>query len=113
MYRDKMINEYLKKLSSGSPVPGGGSAAALVGALGAALLCKVANFTAGKEKYKNVEKEIKDILRRAEKIRKTLLNLCSEDAVAYKKLSDSFKLPKSEERTKKLQVALKAQPRHP
>ena len=108
MYSEKSLNEYCKALSSKSPAPGGGSASALVGATGAALLGKVANFTVGKEKYKGVEKEMTDILERSEALRENFARLCSEDAIAYKKLSDAFKLPKDDKnRKKKIQEALK------
>ena len=78
-----------------------------MGATGAALICKVANFTIGKEKYKAVEEEVKNILKRSEDLRNGFIKLCSDDAKAYKKLSDVFRLPKKEERSKKLQEALK------
>ena len=107
MYGKKTINEYLKELASRSPVPGGGSAAALVGATGAALLSKVANFTIGKEKYRGVEDQMKDILNCAEALRGEFMKLCWDDAKAYEKLSKVFKMPKSEKRSKKLQGILK------
>lgn len=108
MYSEKPLNEYCKALSSKSPAPGGGSASALVGAAGAALLGKVANFTAGKEKYKGVEKEMTRILERSGALRENFTRLCSEDAIVYKKLSGAFKLPKENgTRKKKIQEALK------
>jgi len=107
MYKDKPIKEYLDALASREPVPGGGSAAALVAATGIALLSKVANFTLGKEKYKDVEAQMKDMLKRADALRETFLELCSEDARAYKNLSRAFKMPKTDERAAKLQDALK------
>ena len=108
MYSEKSLNEYCKALSSKSPAPGGGSASALVGATGAALLGKVANFTVGKEKYKDVEKEMTRILKSSEGLRENFTRLCSEDAMAYKKLSGAFKLPKDDKnRKKKIQEALK------
>jgi len=107
MYNDKPINEYLKELASNKPVPGGGSAAALVGATGVACLTKVVSFTIGKEKYKSVEKEMKDYLEKLETIRENFIQLCSEDAKAYKGLSDAFKMPKGDERTQSIQQALK------
>jgi len=107
MYSDSTIHSYLDALASKEPVPGGGSASALVGATGAALISKVANFTVGKERYKAVEQEMKDILERAETLRGNFLKLCSDDATAYKKLSDVFKLPKGEDRSGKLEGALK------
>ena len=106
-YSEISICNYLEKLASREPVPGGGSASALVGATGVALISKVANFTVGKEKYKAVEEEAKGILERAEDLRKGFLKLCSDDAKAYKKLSESFKLPKGEARDTKLQGAFK------
>ena len=109
MYKNKAISEYLKELSSKAPIPGGGSAAALVGAVGASLIAKVANFTIGKEKYKDFEKEVTEILAGSKKMRDELHELCSEDAKAYKTLSEAFKLPKdAKDRTKKVQDALKA-----
>ena len=109
MYRNKSISQYLKELASKAPAPGGGSAAALLGATGAACLAKVANFTVGKEKYKAAEKEMTDILVRQEALCEDFTRLVSEDAVVYKKLSDAFKLPKdeSERRANKIQDALK------
>ena len=107
MYDTSSIRDYLDKLASRAPAPGGGSASALVGATGAALLSKVANFTIGKEKYKSVEKEIENILKRSERLREEFIKLCSEDAKAYQKLSGAFKLPKTDERKNKIQDALK------
>jgi len=101
------INNYLDDLASKKPAPGGGSAAALVGAVGAALISKVANFTIGKEKYKDVEEEMKGILTQSEALRESLNRLCSEDEKAYKKFSQAIKLPKGTERDKKIQDALK------
>jgi formiminotetrahydrofolate cyclodeaminase len=108
MYSEKPLHEYCKVLGSKSPVPGGGSASALVGAAGAALLAKVANFTLGKEKYKAVENEMASILGRSEALRENFTRLCSEDAVAYKKLCGAFKLPKDDKHRKdKVEAALK------
>lgn len=107
MYSEKRVKDYLKELASKSPVPGGGSAAALVGAIGIALLSKVANFTIGKEKYKDVETKMQEILKCSDGLLDCCSKLCSDDAKAYKKLSEVFKLPKGNERQEKLQVALK------
>lgn len=107
MYTEKPIKEYLNELASRSPVPGGGSASALAGAIGAALISKVANFTIGKEKYKAQEPEMKKILDTAERVRTDLEKLCSEDAVCYGKLSEAYKSPKTDLRTSKIEIALK------
>ena len=104
--KSESITHYLNELSSKAPVPGGGSVAGLTAALGAGLISKVANLTIGKEKYKDVEKEMDHILDSATKFREEFYKLSLEDAEAYKKLSSVFKLPK-EERKEKLGKALK------
>jgi len=107
MYTERPIKEYLDELGSRNPAPGGGSAAALVGAIGVACLVKALSFTVGNEKYKEVEAEMKRSMDEAKKIGCSFEALCSEDAIAYTKLSGAFKLPKDEERTAKIQACLK------
>ncbi len=106
MWLEKSLKSYLDKLASKSPTPGGGSAAALLGALAAGLVSMVANFTVGKPKYKKVEKSVARILERAEKLRERLSRLTEEDSIAYSKISDAYRLPKGEERNKVMQKAL-------
>ncbi|NOZ64318.1 MAG: cyclodeaminase/cyclohydrolase family protein [Caldiserica bacterium] len=74
-----LLKPYLEDLASAKPAPGGGSAAALVGALAASLVCMVANFTVGKEKYREFEETAKKVLQEAEKIKDALLQLAEED----------------------------------
>lgn len=110
--KDWTLKEYLDALASGKPTPGGGSAAALAGALGAGLLSMVANFTIGKEKYKGVEEEVKAYLQTVERIRQRLLALVHEDTLVYHKVSSAYKLPKEspaekKNRTEAIQLALK------
>ena len=69
------ISEFIEELSSDSPAPGGGSVAALSGALSAALSSMVCNLTIGKEKYKDVEYDMENILERLQNIRKRLLEI--------------------------------------
>ena len=112
MYLEAKFGEYLDDLASKKPAPGGGSAAAAVGALGVSLLSMVANFTVGKEKYKDAEPEIKQILSSTEKIREELQKLVDEDVTAYQKVSAAYKMPKQTEqekeaRTEAIQTALK------
>jgi len=83
MYCNKPVKTYLDDLAARKPAPGGGSAAAFVGALAAALLSMVANYTVGRDKYKKHEKEIKEVLRKSERIRKRLLQLVDLDVKAY------------------------------
>jgi formiminotetrahydrofolate cyclodeaminase len=106
IYEDKPINKYIEELSSKSPVPGGGSVAALMGALAAGLVAKVANFTVGKDDYADVEEEITHILDRSTALADYFKSLASEDAVAYGKLSEAFKSPRDEGRPERIQKAL-------
>ncbi|MDY6433024.1 MAG: cyclodeaminase/cyclohydrolase family protein, partial [Synergistales bacterium] len=88
-------------------VPGGGGAAALVGALGAALCSMAGNFTLGKKKYAEFEEDIKKILTKAEKIRLRLLELVNEDAEAFTPLAEAYAIPKDDpERGEILEKAL-------
>ena len=112
MYADESISKYLDDTASDSPSPGGGSVAALVGALGAALNSMVCNFTVGKKKYKEVEVEVSEILSKSEKLRTKVTELVQADTEVYSKVSEAYKLPKKtkaqrKERTKVIQLALK------
>lgn len=82
-YKNHTLGEYLNVLSKKTPVPGGGSAAALTAATGAALVSMVANYSCGKSKFKRIENKISGILKQSEKIRKRLLELVDLDAQAY------------------------------
>jgi len=83
MYRDQNLKKYLDDLAAKLPAPGGGSAAALTGALGCALISMVCNFTIGKEKYKDVQADIGKILAQSEQLREELLELVDLDVEAY------------------------------
>jgi len=87
------IDGFLSELSSNSPAPGGGSVAALSGALGAALSSMVCNLTVGKEKYADVQNEIKDALKKSEQLRKDLIKLIDEDTEAFNSVMKAFKMP--------------------
>jgi len=82
-FKDHTLNEYLDQLAARQPVPGGGSAAALSSALGAALIIMVTQYSLGKGKPKAVETKFTKIIAQAEKIRARLLALVDEDAQAY------------------------------
>ncbi len=100
MYTDQPLQDYLHALASEQSTPGGGSAAALSGAMGAALASMVCWLTLGKEAYAGVRQEIEELLRRAENLRSRFQQLFQEDIEAYGRLSASYKLPHetSEER---------------
>jgi len=111
MYLEKPLQKYLDELASAQPTPGGGSAAALSGALGASLACMVARLTLGRADYTTVQLEIEALVERIEALRTRFQELMQEDIEAYGRLSAAFKLPRttSEEkvaRTKAIQGQL-------
>ncbi|MCD6231426.1 cyclodeaminase/cyclohydrolase family protein [Candidatus Aerophobetes bacterium] len=81
------LREFIEETSSKTPIPGGGSVAALIGALGASLLCMVANFTIGKKRFRDVEEKVKSILEDIEKAKLELSRLVEEDAKDYLRFS--------------------------
>ncbi|QGT99893.1 Formiminotetrahydrofolate cyclodeaminase [Candidatus Syntrophocurvum alkaliphilum] len=112
MLSDLTVKQFANDLSSDSPAPGGGAAAALTGVLGASLISMVCNLTSGKEAYKDFEEEIQDALEQSQKIKDKLLVLIDEDAKAFSGVMDLYKLPKSTEeekakRTEALQAGFK------
>ena len=89
------------ELSSKKPIPGGGGASALAAALGASLNTMVANFTIGKKKYKDFEKQHSDIIIRGEKLRDDLIMLIDKDAENFEPLSKAYSMPNNTEEEKK------------
>lgn len=85
---------FLEDLAGSAPAPGGGGAAALVGAAGAALSNMVGSLTVGKKKYAAVEADILILNRRAAALRKQLEGLVQADADAFTPLAAAYKLPK-------------------
>jgi len=111
MLIDKKVSNFLNELASNSPTPGGGSVAALAGALGAALISMVGNLTVGKKKYEDVEEDIKKILSSSEKLRYELSQLIEDDVKVFNNFMATYKMPKETEdekkiRTEKMQEAL-------
>ncbi len=82
-YLKGSLKEYLERLASGEPVPGGGSAAALSLSLSAALLSMVAHFTIGKKRYASFDSEAREILQRSESIREEAQKMIEQDSVVY------------------------------
>jgi formiminotetrahydrofolate cyclodeaminase len=97
MLTEKAITRFLNELASNAPAPGGGSVAALSGALGAALTSMVCNLTVGKKKYAAVENELKSVLGRSEELRTTFTTLVEEDTIAFNKVMEAFSLPKADQ----------------
>jgi formiminotetrahydrofolate cyclodeaminase len=100
MYIEETLHRYLDELASAQPTPGGGSTAALSGAMGAALASMVCRITMGKEAYAEVQHEIEELLKGTENLRSRFQQLLQEDIEAYGHLAASYKLPRdtSEER---------------
>lgn len=94
-YRFKGMDRYLDDLAARLPAPGGGSAAAMTAAMGAALISMVINFTLGKPKYAVYQDELRKMLARSESLRNEFLNLVDLDVTAYKSgnLRDALDVP--------------------
>jgi methenyltetrahydrofolate cyclohydrolase len=112
MYINEPLSYFLDKLASNSPTPGGGSVAALTGAMGAALVSMVANLTLNKEKYKDVQPQIEVLVKNSEKLRGEMQDLIQKDIDIFGSLSQVYAMPKNSDaekaaRTQKMQEVLK------
>ena len=94
MLIEKTLTEFCDELAGPSSAPGGGSTAALAGALGASLTAMVCNLTIGKKKYAEVDSEMQDILVRADELRRELLQIVDTDTLAFHGLMSAFAMPK-------------------
>ena len=101
MTEEKKICEYLEVLSSKAPVPGGGGASALAGALGNALGQMVVNLTVGKKKYAEVEEEMQEYLERLKTMQQEFLHLSDCDAEVFAPLAECYRLPSATPEEKK------------
>jgi formiminotetrahydrofolate cyclodeaminase len=109
---DKPVTNFLDELASNAPAPGGGSVAALSGALGAALVSMVCNLTLGKKGYEEVQGDIAGLLAQSEALRQEMAGLLEADVAAYTAYSQTAKMPRDTEeqkaaRTEAMQAALK------
>ena len=98
--KDKSLQAYLDKLASKAPTPGGGSAAALMGAQAAALVGMVCNLTIGKPKYAKVEAEMCVLLDRSEALREHLTGMIKVDVDVFDRLMACYGMPKETEEQK-------------
>ena len=107
-YIEKTVENFTAELASSAPTPGGGGAAALVGALGIALGNMVGELTVGKPKYAEYEGELRSLMAEAALIEKELLHLVEEDAEGFKPLAEAYGIPKDNpERARILEEATK------
>ncbi len=88
------LEDFISKLSAGTPTPGGGSAAALSGALAASLVQMVCELTLGREKYKAHDAAVSSIREKAGGLRRDLLALVDRDAAAYDEVIKAVRMPK-------------------
>ncbi|MEI2760311.1 MAG: glutamate formimidoyltransferase [Bacteroidia bacterium] len=94
------LNAFVDETASESPAPGGGSIAAYCGSLGVALATMVANLSASKKGWEERWNEFSDWAEKGQKLKKQLVHLVDEDTVAFNKIMDAFKLPKTSDQEK-------------
>lgn len=110
---DASVEGFLGDLASGAATPGGGSAAAVMGGVGAALVAMVCHLTVGKARYAGVEAELRGVLARADALRARLVAAVEEDAAAFQEVMGAYALPKGGEaeqavRARAIQAGLRA-----
>lgn len=110
--KDNSVQNYLNTLASKNATPGGGSAAALMGAQAAALVSMVCNLTIGKPKYAEVETEMQALLEKSENLREEFTTMIKADVDVFNRLMATYGLPKEtddekEARSAKIQIVLK------
>lgn len=104
MQKNLMIKDYIEKLSSKEPIPGGGSVAALTGSLAASLTSMTFNLTIGKNSFKEYDENKKEVvynsLNKVKEYNEELLQFMDKDGEAFLSLMEAFKLPKNTEEEK-------------
>jgi formiminotetrahydrofolate cyclodeaminase len=105
MITECSIEKFLDDLAGGAPTPGGGSAAAIIGAMGAALVSMVCNVTIGKKGYEAVETEMKAVLEESERVRRRLTAMVAEDIAAFDSIMAAYRMPKATEAEKTVRAA--------
>jgi formiminotetrahydrofolate cyclodeaminase len=113
MVKDISIELFLDDLASRKPTPGGGSAAAVMGAMGAALVSMVCNLTMGRTQYPDFEEKLKSVLTKAEELRRDLIKMIEEDVQAFNSVMRAYRMPRSTKdetatRAQVIQTTLKA-----
>ena len=112
MIENMSVQTFLDQLASRESTPGGGSAAAIMGAMGAALVSMVCNLTIGKKNYAAVESDLKEVLRESEALRHRLTGMVSEDVRVFNQVMSAYGMPRDTEEQKSargaaIQAALK------
>jgi len=109
-YLERPLREYLEDAASGKPTPGGGSVSALSAALGVTMAQMTANFTVGRDKFRDVEKQVKELLGTLGEVRAGLLELMEKDMQVYGQVSSAYSLPResAEEKAKRTEAVQQA-----
>ena len=100
MITQRPLETFLDELASGAPTPGGGSAAAVIGAMGAALISMVCNVTLGKKGHEAVEAEMRSVRDASERLRAQLTSMVADDIAAFDGLMAAYRLPKANDEDK-------------
>lgn len=95
------VEKYMQLLSSGDPIPGGGGASAVIGAVALSLAQMVCALTAGKKKFADIEEKIQAVAEGMRERRERLLDLADEDAKVFLPLSQAYALPAATEEEKR------------
>lgn len=104
MLIDQTVSDFVEELASNSPAPGGGSTAALAGALGAALSLMVCNFTIDKPKFSDVQEEISLLKKKGIDLKNRLMKDIDGDTDAFAEVMKAYKLPKETDSEKTLRA---------
>lgn len=99
-FSDMTLGEFIEQAASGSPTPGGGAIAALVGALGGTMAAMAANFTVGKPKYAQYEAMMREAIEELNTLIGQLREAVDEDARAFSKISEAYRLPNESDEEK-------------
>jgi formiminotetrahydrofolate cyclodeaminase len=105
MITQTTLDEFLNTLASGAPTPGGGSAAAVIGAMGAALISMVCNVTLGKKGMEAATAEMRAVCGESERLRLRLTAMIADDIAAFDGLMAAYRLPKASDTDKALRSA--------
>lgn len=105
MIKDTNVQSFLDQLASQASTPGGGSAAAIMGAMGAALVSMVCNLTIGKKNYAAVEADLKQVLQQSEGLRQRLTGMVADDIRVFNQVMAAYGMPKDTDEQKSARVS--------
>ena len=98
------LEDFLARLADGDPTPGGGTASAVAGSMGAALVVMVTGLTLGKKKYSDVQDEVQAWAEEAALLQKELRDLADEDSEAFNQVMTALRMPRDSDRHRKARI---------